>query len=398
MEIYKIHTKEFDKRKKISAIYTFVLVISPILFAYGVGFGTVTLFDATLIILNTIFLMEILRTGKLRIYYNLLPFFVYIFIITLFLSRDLDALMRTLRYMFYIFNIILFVETYFDINLGIRCYRAFSLISTAFLFLQIISFNLFNIYIPGVIIKAKLIDNDLYGYELILRQARHKRFMSFFAEPSHYAIYLLGYITILLFTKMNKKNPQRKDFIELIFLSVGIVVSTSILGITVLMTISLIWFCLSQFKERKNLLKILIILPVFFLLLFFLSKTTAYEYFSNAAIVNKQATGRFGGYSIMKEYGEISNLFGRGMIKNNYGSYLASYPLLVFYFGYFGLFVFLTSFIPYFFNIKKKCVLSKFLIITFLGISLGSEIILGMFILIFMPFIIKSKNIIVNCN
>ncbi len=385
------------KKNTINHIYTFILVSSPLLFLYGIGVSNITLVDFFLLALNMIFMIRIFIDGKIMVFTNLMPFLFYIVVLSLVTTIDMDSTMRTLRYVFYLVNIVFFTKKYFDYRVGVKIYRYISLVSTVFLFIQIITYKLVGIYLPGVVLSANLVASDLYNYDLVLQNAYYKRFMSFFAEPSHFAIYVLGYITILLFSEIGFSGFRKKDMIEFAFLSLGVVLSTSILGVMVLGAMSLIWLMVFVFNRKKN-YKNIFGLTLFFLVvisfMFFLQNTTAFEYFSNSSVLNRQAEGRFGGYSIFgyQEASTLEIIFGRGMVGmpiiSNSG-FLPSFPLLYYYFGFIGLILFFITFIPYFLNLKVN--VSKALIICLFGIALGSELLLGIFILVFIPLIINGN-------
>lgn len=394
-----IQKKENEKNKiGINEIYTFFLVVSPILFIYGVGISSITLSDAILIFLNLLLFYKGLIYGKVSVFVNLLPFLFYIIILTFSYAVNLDVFMRTVRYVFYLINVIFFAKAYFNCNFGIKVYRVVSLISTGFLFFQVVSYKLLGIYIPGVILRANLISKDLYVYGTTFKLSQYKRFMSFFEEPSHFAIYILGYITILLFSKMKHEGVTKKNIIEFCFLSIGIALSTSILGVVVLGAMVSIWFATYLFSYKKSATKFIFFICLFVIALALVSQTSAFKYISNLSIVTKQGGGRFKGYSLIKEWNgnTLIELFGRGMVGLENGMFLASYPLLIYYFGYFGLTLFILAFVPYF--VKGKLNISNALLICLFGISLGSEILLGRFILVFLPFIIKgeSSNRVIN--
>jgi len=391
--MFEFILKRQNKIITINKLYTILLISFPILFLYRIGFSTVTFGDFLLLLFNFIFLLRSFLGEKNSFFPNLLPFFIYIIIITFFSDISIETLFRTLRYIFYLFNIIFLVKSHFDYVFGIKIYRFISLLSTLFLYIQIFFYKIFGLYIPGVILNINIIPPDLYNYESVFYSAQVKRFMSFFEEPSHFAIYILGYITILLFFK--KKNSKiKKSFIfELLFLSIGIVLSTSILGFLVLIALFCIWFINFLFNTKKNFIKILFLILVLILGIVLISQTTAFNYITNLEIIDKQGGGRFRGYRLLFNLNNskyILNIFGRGMVNVDYNFYLASYPLMVYYFGFVGLFLFIMAFIPYFKNIQLN--ISTSLLICVFGISLGSEILLGRFILVFLPLIIKKLN------
>lgn len=392
MDEFSIPKRRNKNLISVSKLYTYCLITSPILFTYGVGIGTLTLIDVILLVLNLLLFFRGLLLGKINIQLNMLPFFIYVIITMLFHELDNNAILRTLRYAFYLFNIIFFAKNHFNYKYGVKLYRAVSLISTTFLFIQLLFFKILGLYIPGVILSANLIATDLYDYNRVLQQAQYKRFMSFFEEPSHYAIYILGYLVILLFSKVNINRNVKTFFFEVCFLSLGIAFSTSILGVMVLLAMLSIWIGKNFIKNKKSFIKIIFFIIIFIGVVFFISNTSSFEYFTNRNIVSKQAGGRFGGYNIVlaDNTNSINVLFGRGMVSNEYGIFLASYPLLIYYFGYVGLLIFISSFTLYF--IKFKFDVSTALLICIFGIALGSEILLGRFILLYFPLIFKGKQ------
>lgn len=376
----------------INEIYTFFIMVSPVLFIYGTGLGSITLSDMILLILNILLLFKGLMSGKMNIFLNLIPFFIYIVVVTLLNELDFDVWLRTLRYLFYLINIIFFAKAHFNFDFGIKVYKVMSLVSTGFLFFQVLIYRLLGIYIPGVILSANLMASDLYEYNRVFQQAQFKRFMSFFEEPSHYAIYILGYITILLFLKMNCGRFTKKEIFEFCFLSGGIALSTSILGVIVLGGMFSIWIGTNLFKNKKSFTKFISFLFVFIIAVILISKTTAFEYFTDSSIVSRQANGRFDGYALIHEWSTdiVINVFGRGMERLGFGIYLASYPLMIYYFGFIGLALFILAFIPFF--IRRKINISVALLICLFSISLGSEILLGRYILVFLPLVITGNR------
>lgn len=393
MNDYETKIKKKQKNKiGINEIYTLFLMISPILFIYGIGVKSITLSDMILMILNGALLFKGLIQGKISIFINLIPFLLYIIILTILSEANLDVWMRTLRYIFYLINIVFYAKAHFNYRFGVSVYRVVSLISTGFLFIQVLSYRFLGLYIPGVILSANLMSSDLHEYNRVFQQAQFKRFMSFFEEPSHFAIYILGYITILLFAKMNYGRFKKKDIYEFCFLSAGIALSTSILGVIVLVVMLSIWIGTNLFKRKKNFIRFLFFILVFAIAVMIISRTAAFEYFTNSSVVNRQAGGRFGGYKLVNYLStdKFESIFGRGMVSLSYVEYLASYPLMIYYFGYFGLTLFILAFVPFF--MRRKLSVSTALLICLFGISLGSEILLGRFLLVFLPLVVKERD------
>lgn len=371
----------------LSELYTFTIIMAPILCIYGIGISTITFLDFLLIVLNILMIIDLLYRKKLSIFVNLIPFCIYICITALFNIYDSEVILRTFRYLFYILNVIIFVPNYFKYYLGIKIYKIVAWVSTVFLFIQIISNKILGIYIPGVLPNIHLVDADLYNYNEVFQMAQVKRVMSFFAEPSHYAIFILGYFVITLFYR-NKTSTFKGKLCEAAFLSLGIILSSSILGMVVMLVMWAIWII---FNFKKFILKpymILLMLLMIFVLYILLIDTSAVQYMTNSTVIERQSAGRFSGYEFLRS-SNISlgeKIFGQGMTKEGMSVYLASYPILIFYFGYIGLILCIGTFLPYISKFKNNEATA--LLICMLGISIGSEILVGNFILIFFSFVI----------
>lgn len=399
----------YDKNKDkvfhsfINFYFTIVVVLTPVLFNYGIGFGSLSLIDLLLIIVNIMIFFSLLNKRKIKVFMNLVPFFIFVLFIFLLNVTSLTILFTTLRFFFYLFNVIMFSKNFFNFSLGLKTYQFVSVFATVYLFLQIFLYEFSGFYLPGVILNFDLLASDLYSYENLFNTQSIKRFFSIFEESSHYSIYILGYITFLLHDVFIKRIKSLKKIFLLFFLSAGIFYSTSILGVGVLFLILLV-FTLSSLIINSS--AFFNIIPQLFLIIIsslLITLTPFFDYINVSNVFQRQVDGRFSGYKIFLDFDNsfIHIFFGRGMIGtlgNEYNSFLPSYPLLFYYFGFFGLILFLGSFIPYFIKLKPDP--SFFLLITFLIIGSGSEFILGRNILLFLPFIINgnTKSIISRKN
>lgn len=383
--------KEINIGNTLKKLYSTILIMAPILCIYGIGISTITFFDFLLFSLNIIMMFQLLLIGKIKIFLNIIPYGIYVFTTMIFNIYDSELVLRSLRYIFYILNIIVFVKNYFDYDIGVKVYRIVARISTIFLMIQIISNKLLGIYLPGVITSLPLVDTDMLNYSEVFQMSQVKRCMAFFAEPSHYAIFILGYFSIILFDK-NRRHNISKLLFESIFLSIGIVLSTSILGVAVMICIWIIWLIFNYREFISKPYMLIIIIALFSILYMLLSDTTAFKYVTDSSVIERQSSGRFDGYSfINSDYiTPVQKIFGQGMTKKGMDVYLPSYPIIIFYFGYIGLILLISSFIPYILRLKYSTTLH--LLICMFAISIGSEILVGNFIMIFFPLIISSTN------
>ena len=132
-----------------------------------------------------------------------------------------------------------------------------SMIATLFLIIQTILYYLFSIKVPnglsfGII---KFVGVDISTFVSAYRPA------SFFAEPAYYSLFIVLPLCFLLF--MDKK---KRDLKTILFLSLGIILSTSSAGIYLLAILFAIYMISSSRKNATKLLVLLLIVLPFTIL------------------------------------------------------------------------------------------------------------------------------------
>jgi hypothetical protein len=205
---------------------------------------------------------------------------------------------------------------------------------------------------------------------------------SIFAEPAHYAQYVLGYIALLF-----SSNPQPKRFMtQALVLSFGIILSGSSTGILCLGALWILYMI-----RGKNSAKYIPIVLVALLVIFQLKLLSVFE---SRMEDGASTAGRFDGYFLMWKLVKdnlLSLFVGHGMrsLALETGIYLPGYPRLVWYFGLIGMALFLVVMLSY---LKRHRYHSNALIILFLALNLGTEVALGPFMLLYTAFIIVLSN------
>ena len=368
------------------------IVIIPILFQYSAGIATITVGDIFLLISTGALI--IFNIKNIKINYNLLILFIFILFVTLIGIVNSDTgslnLNTTIRYLFYLFSII-FASSIVDYKFAIRVYKVTAIASAIFLIFQIIFLNVFGIFISGVIPGLPLTDSSLNSYVDVINAAQVKRCMAFFAEPSHFAIYVLGFITVYMF---NNLTINKNSIVTLIILSLSVVLSTSITGMLVL---AVLWikFIIGQLHNYKvNYMKIIGIVCVLILFLCFIFQTDGVKYLFNKDVFERQSSGRFGGFEYLNVYldkVEIgTQLLGIGMHDNlSTEIYLSGYPRAIYYFGFVGIFVYFIVFAKLW---RKTGEVGKMLIVVIAILSMGTEMLFSDFLLPYLLFIISLKK------
>ncbi len=331
-----------------------------------------------------------LKKNSICIDWHFLPYFILILIQLIFLcSGELDfkKIGSTIRYLFYIGTICFCLHENFNIEFAKKVYQKVCIISTTYLIIQTVLYKFLHLYLPGyfqnsifpvVSDQVSVLENSVgQTWFLILRPS------SFFAEPAHYAEYVLGYLTIELFFEKEKVN-----FFVPAFLLLGILLamsSTGILGAVVILSLYFVKRLLNK-KTITFLIAFLLIIPCF---LYAVLNSSFFEHFSERMTEGSSTAGRMNGYSDM--FNNVFEnpfflIFGEGM-GSSLDHYLAGFARLINYFGLVGLlcFVFVVGLILF---DKKISLYQKILLFVFLILNVGTELLFQPFVFVFLPFIL----------
>jgi hypothetical protein len=260
-----------NKNNRIAKLYTFFIVVLPILHQYASPFPGVTLGEFFLLLFCPILLIEMKKINFKPVIYS--PLFIYLFWVILggfissFFQIQFDFfsfLTGSVRLAFYVYLVLIGRVVLFNLNYGFKIYRVFVLLATFYLILQTIFYNFFSIILPWYINFIPLYVEETY--KQVDFNAFFENFYrpySFFLEPGYYAQYVLPYFIYSIFGTNHFHKILRFDAA---FLSVGLIISTSGQGILMCGLMWSIWFSRKLFLD-KNSNKIL----VFFSLIGFIS-------------------------------------------------------------------------------------------------------------------------------
>ena len=370
-------------------LFAMAILLIPILFQYGVGVSTISLGD---VILLVGFVLTFISSRKIFINSSLLVLFVYIFVqaFVLYGCFNYDVPLTAFRYGIYILIIALFPFRYIDSNWLVHSYKVITVFVTAILYIQTIAYRVSGIIIPGVFTNLPLLDESLYDYRWIVIYQNSRRCMSVFAEPSHFAIYVLPCILICLLAE----KQRLKNLIIAGFISLGIIMSATFTGVIGLLAVLLLWLW-SYFRKGKLGIEVIIVLICVAIIGCIASnKSYAAQYILDGSIARRQSSGRFEGYAYIKTLGiesVPSFLFGHGMydLGKTSGIYLAGWARMFYYFGALGSIIFLSG-------ILKKC--NDYRSIAFLllmaGLAIGADYIFSPFILVYLLlFSVYNKDV-----
>lgn len=378
-------------------IFTLVLVLFPILYIYDSGILTLSLADIILIAILPLLITDMIikkKTIKINVFLFFFTLFIFsqILIYYLFNITTADAVMTTFRLVLYYAVISFFVYEYFDYNKGIKYIKICATLSAIFWLIQYVLFDYFGIFLQGTLPFFKT-QVDEYNYIMnnhAWSSFAYTRPRSFFAEPSHFAVYEALGLLMLLF-KFNSK-----DKIPTIIVALSMLLSGSGMAITLITLIAIIYFFNNAKKITYNKIIIftLIILCCVGLLPIY-TKTETFQLFFDRTFISKDSTnGRFGNFidafTVNRNFREF--FIGDGIYKIadiSGQKYITSIPRIYTYFGLIGLIVFILLCISNFYKLNG---VRKYTWILLFAISFASEILFHSFILLYLPFIIKKEE------
>lgn len=377
-------------------IYTLAAVLFVVLSLYSINIMTFTVADAILLCLFPVYILNSFVMHKSANITIHLPLFIIVLYITIHMciiilidqsGADLEIFMTTMRYVSYLLFLALFVETYFDIQLGWKLLKNISIISTLFLYVQYILMKFGNYYLSGFIPGLPLSIESLNSLGQEYASGYLTRPRSIFQEPAHYASFVLLYFGIALF------QNYRKEKWGLILTGIGLIISGSSTGILTEIGLLLIWiiWLLKDILNRNRRSKAITALFITAFSAAVIANTKTFKYAVSRMFGNKSSfSGRFGNYSkafSSKNSTVTEMLFGHGI--KGFNEYIPAIPRIYLSFGIVILVIFLLYST---YKLFKKKGYKKIALLILLVSTPGTEIILGKFILLYLPFIIEYKS------
>ncbi|MFA6867061.1 MAG: hypothetical protein WCR54_06045 [Clostridia bacterium] len=391
----------------ICKFYTILLVIFPLLNIYSIGFFSLTMADV--IILPTILLL-IIRIPFKNIKIN--KFYMASIALNIFgvafayilgtLTNSVDNFLTLCRYLMYIFCFTFF-EDFFNYVLAKKWIIIVAIIATIFIIFQMIMVKLFNIYVKGYLPFLPLTNPEVIFYGLgdylgIIITPNNIRPRSFFMEPSHYGIYIVVALYLVLFKTQNTKKAIKWTIIMVL----GLLISRSSTGIICaiyLLAIKLITLINKYSKIDKR--KLYLIFGCALIGVIVIINTSFFNDFLGRIINNGEVAAsvhnRFDGFEQFNAFIKLNiaeRYFGKGFGLGDI--YMTSFIKTLYEGGYcafLGLLIILGYLL---FQGKKTNNLILFGMIIFLGI--GTEILNGSFVLILYPFMTANSNSYENIN
>lgn len=160
-----------------------------------------------------------------------------------------DIAVRSIRYIFYIFCATFVSTIFFDFDYFIKGYKRLAIFVTLFIIIQTLLFQFRGYVLMGTIPGLK-VGNPGYSEEVMRNLYSYfYRPSSIFLEPGYHAQFMLPYLAYTLF---NNKIRASNKLIEALFLTIGIILSTSGQGILIGFIIWVLYFITRIYNFKTN--------------------------------------------------------------------------------------------------------------------------------------------------
>lgn len=364
--------------------FTALIISFPILQQYKSPIAGIPLADFIAIAYIPSLLINF-RLKKTNIW---LPFiFCFLLILYAFLFIFIDSnsnyqvnlsnlLIGIVRLSFHFILIILGVNSLFNISFAIRIFKYIGIFATLYLCIQFAAYYLFGKILPWIIPFLNVYQDGYGSIDFTNFFNDFYRPYSFFLEPGFYVQFILPLLVIMLL------NDKYYDMFTSVFISIGIILSTSGQG---LMILPLIWGFFIFNRYRKNIWKFSV---GTFLCLIFL------YIFKDNSIISRSFDRLFGGenasshlrifqplqmFSGLPTFNQIMGI-GYNNIATVFGAtYLNSFGFLLISVGVVGSTLYFLYIITLFFRLKllaSKLILIIFVILLFVSgiVTSGSTV------------------------
>jgi len=386
------------KNTIIGKILAWFIVLWPILSMYispieGMDFFTFTLMGVFLLCLPFLYTRKI-RLKK--IHYILVVYFAYVFFFTLinlflaelFVGRTL-ILMRMLRFLMNAVVVFILAWNFVDFDYLMRVFRKFCLICTVYIVLQTVVFYSFRIILPPFINSLTRVD---YSH-VLYTGVSFFRPTSFFFEPAHYSEIMILALTYCLFRSKFGKKPLT---IEAMFLTLGLILSTSGIGIlaAVFLWLVAVAYRVLIAKDKKQKIIYVGVLALMGIATIVLMQIPMFQqtiYRLNQDGLSAMDMRFFGGIGEFSSLSSFGMIFGSGFgnIPQRAYLYFAGIPYVLFTHGILGSLLFFALLVYVFIKARG---FAKIFIILFVLIFIGSDILTHFFNLYLVFILLNSKN------
>lgn len=374
-----------NNSKRLESVYALLCVFLPVLSIYA---SPVPGFDLGTTMVVFFLLICLMNNARVRIEPLLMILVLYtlITIVPVIIGRAetfspfSSVLMRTLRFVLMLFTLLgVGYASFYSSSKYKVVLRFVSLFAAGYIYLQFFFFHLFGYKLRNVFGPIKgggEFSSSLGEYEYVYRPP------SFFLEPSHVCYFLIPFLCFVLFSK---RVFSRRSFVEALFVTGGILLTTSGQGLVIVAFCWLIW-ALLQLKQLNLKSLFLILIPLLILI-----STIDISYTINRVFTSDELNAvdaRSSGYSLVSEMSLPQLIIGNGFGNYPEEVYFASFADVLYCTGIIGLICVLTLFFSLF---VRGNTFQRVFILVILTIMISGGIYTASFLCFYLPLLLERR-------
>lgn len=396
------HKKTYQCTLNLNKVFTTIVLLFPIFSRYSSPIPQVNLSEFVLFLFWIIALCKALKTRRRWVISTellvLVCYIIFQILISLVRFKGaivLDAVGSCGRLLIMYMSLMFLGKSYFHYEFGVQMLEKAAIVLTIYGLLQTLC-SYAGVYLSTYIPLLPQIDSGAIDAQ-VLNQVSYGliyRCRSLLREPAALSIYLALALAIELFYSNRKYRMQKA-----ILFTTGCIISMSSVGMIASAFIWIVYWASTQKKSVKHwILNILIGFIGLLVVFVFIYRTGLWDLFiertfargGSASLLGIFDNSRFSSSSMLfDENRTITDvIFGSGLI--DLDNYLSGFVRIIYCMGIMGLFCFFISFLQFYYNGDS---VNKKILIIYLFLNIGTEILLGQFCLIYLPFIFSKPEI-----
>lgn len=377
--------------KKLSISFCIICTLFPVFFLYSTSIAGLTIADVILLVwmlfgTYDIIIKRYYYVKRFQVSFILLTIDVFfVFLMVVFNGYSLADSLKTGRYLVYLLATSVFGIRYINKNYFEKSYIVITVVASIYLILQALSWGFFRFKLPGYLPFLKITNSN--SYQLVQFYATRisvYRPCSVFAEPAHFASYVIGALALLIY---------RERYLTALVVTLAIALSSSGTGIISAIIIWFIWLCLRQYYSLR-LKHVVIIITILVASIVLISTNPQVQLFIKRTIITDSSIlGRFGGYSkfadLFRQGKYFDRMFGHGI--TDVDIYLTGVLQFIYSFGYIGTCLLVIGIIRILLFGEKS---SMIMIACLIVLSIGTQALVSYMIIIYIGYsiVLEEEN------
>lgn len=371
-----------NSEERVKSLFSFVIVLIPVLSNYSSIIGFLNIADIFIIIMITYTILTSFSKKRLKISSKVLLFVLVYVVVSTCISglfvlefNAINVIGRILKSLLYLGVIIIVAPKYFELRFVTQHLNYLSLIAYLAIGIQYFFFYTFHKYIE---FKLPFFDYSNIDLEYIphhIIRLIEFRPSSIFIEPAHYVYFGIIYVVITMFSTRHINNRNLKLVTATIFLLLS--TSSTALILTIFIWVVYGFKLIYKWRFNFNIVKFLILITILISIgaPFFMNTPQLNQSFNRITNFDGPAIqGRlFAGMALVESNTDILKWIGRGFGNFENYTYMSGINYISYTLGILGL---LVLFIACYIIFRRSEPTGKILVIVFILLNFSSPILL----------------------